>query len=323
MKLLFDKEGQDPSDEMKDLLGFIDADIDFGKIKPDVITATNDLVQLIGKDMYDGVVEKYLADEIEDEQAQEAADYLVYVTRYPVAINAYMLFAPNNDIAHTNNGRKMRQDENQKLPFEWMIDKDNEAMAKRYYRALDDMLRHYETLDAWKETEAYKDLHKLFITTTDQFDDHFTIGNRYILIKLMPGIRQCEQRSILPRIGRVRFDALKAKLQGAEDLDESEKELLELIREACVFHSMAWAMTRLSVTIFPDGVLQAYTSDRDTVQIKRPAQKLETQAAKKAFEADAAAALLRIEEFVKPVPEPGTQEPPLKHLDVGDHHLSL
>jgi hypothetical protein len=33
-------------------------------------------------------------------------------------------------LAHTSNGRKMRQDDNQKLPFQWMIDNDNAALEK-------------------------------------------------------------------------------------------------------------------------------------------------------------------------------------------------
>lgn len=320
MELLFDKEGADPSDELKSLLGFVDADIDFSKIKPDATTATNDLVQLIGQTMYDTVLDAY-----KDDDADEASEYLVYVTRYPVAVDAYRLFAPDMDLSHTNNGRKMRQDDNEKLPFEWMIEKNNEALERRYYRALDDMLRHYETLDAWKATEAYKKLHRLFITTTDQFDEHFRIGSRLVLLKLEPGIRQCEQREIKSRIGKTKFDALKAALTSGEELLETDKELLELIREACVFYAMAWAMLRLTVTIFPEGVLQAYTSDRDTVKIKRPAAKLETQAARQAFLEDAAAAFLKIEQHVAPVAVivPGTMQDAQPKIITGEKFISL
>jgi hypothetical protein len=49
--------------------------------------------------------------------------------------------APSNDVAHTNNGRKMRQDEGEKLPFQWMLDNDNASLEKRYYRALDDLIK--------------------------------------------------------------------------------------------------------------------------------------------------------------------------------------
>jgi hypothetical protein len=68
---------------------------------------------------------------------------------------------------HTNNGRKMRQDEGEKLPFQWMLDNDNAALEKRYYRALDDLIKFLDrsknetelttTLyTIWTNSEAFK-----------------------------------------------------------------------------------------------------------------------------------------------------------------------
>ena len=295
MKLLFAHAPNNGSTELKTQLGFIDADIDFDKIRQDVITATKDVVKIIGKPLYESILEAYRSNEMDEDQKD-----LLNLVRYPIAVRAYTLLASNNDIAHTTNGRKMRQDDNEKQAFEWMIDRDNEALAKRYYRALDDLLEHLEDLESWKQSEAFKATHKLFIRTTFEFDDHFPIDSRLVLLKLEPGIRQCEQHYILPIIGIDRFRDLKHKLQSATDLNESDKELLRLIQEACVYHSLSWAMMRLSVNIFPEGVLQAYTSDRMTTKGKLPALKSEPEAARQAFASDAAAALKKIEAFVTP-----------------------
>jgi hypothetical protein len=316
MKLLFAKDGADASDELKELLGFIDADIKFNKIKPDVITATNDIVDLIGQEMYDSIHTAYLDSDSE-------LEHLVYLTKYPIAILAYSLLAPNMDISHTNNGRKMRQDDNEKQAFQWMLDSDNEALQKRYYRAVDDLLKHLDTLGEWKDMQAYKKLNKLFITSTSEFNEYFMIGSRLILMKLVPGISQCESREILPRIGRAKFDDLKSKLQSGTDIEnEEDVQLLSLIREACAYYSLSWAMIRLSVTIFPEGVLQAYTSDRDTTQVKQPAAKMEPQAARQAFMQDASDALLRIEKLVAPVPVANCNEPLLPQIITGPNFLS-
>jgi len=316
MELLFNKPEAEKS-EIKDLLPFTDADLKFTRLKPDIITATNDLIKLIGEPMYLKIVDKY-------KEANGSASELVYHARYPIAIKAYMLYAPNNDIAHTTNGRKMRSDENEKLPFQWMIDSDNQALEKRYYRALDDLLAHLEPLQEWREKEAYKGLKSLFLNTTDQFDTHFMIQSRLILLKLQPGIKQCERDHIKPRIGQAKFDALKSALRtGTGITDENDLELLELIREACVFHAMAWAMTRLSVTIFPEGILQAYTSDRDTTQIRRPAENQEPQAARLAFIEDAANALLRIEKHVAPPAAPTTLKSIFPDIVSGNNFLSF
>jgi hypothetical protein len=82
----------------------------------------------------------------------------------------YRLHAPSNDVAHTNNGRKMRQDEGEKLPFQWMLDNDNASLEKRYYRALDDLIKfldrskeavqiNYDIYSIWTNSEAFTATH--------------------------------------------------------------------------------------------------------------------------------------------------------------------
>jgi hypothetical protein len=46
-----------------------------------------------------------------------------------IVTNAHRLNAPSNDV-HTNNGRKMRQDEGESRPFQWMLDNDNASGKK-------------------------------------------------------------------------------------------------------------------------------------------------------------------------------------------------
>ncbi|MFP9100911.1 DUF6712 family protein [Flavobacterium sp. RHBU_24] len=237
-------------------------------------------------------------------------------------MKAYMLYAPNNDVSHTPGGRKLRKDDNQVSAFEWQINKDNEALERRYYRALDDLLIALEDNEAWKESEAYKRVNTLFICTTDEFDKYFKIESRLVLLKLAPGIRQCEQDEILPRIGRERYEALKNPNAEIEN-NATYTTLLSLIREACVYYALSWAMTRLSVTVFPEGVLQSYTSDRDTVNIKQPAQKMEPQAARQAFKEDAERIFSRIEQLLAPVPEPVADNNIIPAPHAGKNYLSL
>jgi hypothetical protein len=183
-----------------------------------------------------------------------------------------------------------------------MLDRDNIAMERRYYRALDDMLEYLdENVAAWKETEAYTKTHKLFIRTAAEFDEYFRIDSRLTLLQLEPGIRQCEQNEILPRIGKDRFKALKELvLAGTEIEDEIDLQLLSLIREACAYHSLSWAMMRLSVHLFPEGVLQAYTSDRNTTKASQVPVKSEAEAARQAFASDAQTIYNKIEKLLQP-----------------------
>ena len=302
MKLLFVTIGTKGSSELKDLLGFIDADIKIKNIVPDLITATNDVIDLIGLSVYNKVLELYDEGNFDDEN-----NHIIYAVRYPIAVNAYRLFAPSNDLSHSNNGRKMRQDENEKQAFEWMLDRDNAALEKRYYRALDDLIKFLDTTDnaelkrLWINSEAYKKTHDLFIRTVAEYDSFFPIQSRLVLIKLAPGISDCEQYEILPRIGASKCKALKDALKQNTPITEAnDLELIRLIRKASVAYSMAWAMMRFSVQMFPEGVLQHVTSDRATTKGARPTLKSETEAARQAFMSDFGKVAKDIEALVAP-----------------------
>lgn len=301
MKLLFTTTGTAGNTELKELLGFIDADLKFKNLLPDIITATNDVIDLIGDEVYNKAIALY-----KDGLPEEADKPFIYAVRYPIAVNAYRLYSPSNDIAHTNNGRKMRQDENEKQAFEWMLDRDNAAHEKRYYRALDDLIKFLDkskieqetetTLyTIWSKSDAFKKTHDLFIRTVSEFDQFFPIQSRLLLLKLAPGINDCEQYEIRPRLGVDKFTSLKNKLKEDTKLTEAlDLELIRLIRQASVSYSLAWSMPRLSVNLYPEGVLQHVSSD------KASSKKSEPEEARQAFMADANKAFREIEKLLEP-----------------------
>ncbi|WP_372744276.1 DUF6712 family protein [Lutibacter sp.] len=289
MKLLFNSDDTLATAELKELLGFIDADIKFANIRSKIITATNDVIAVVGKEMYDLAVLEY-------EKAPEAENKnkdLIFSMRNPIAIQAYRLFAPHNDLSHTNKGRLNRLEDKEKTAFEWMIDKDDKALEKSYYRAMDDLIMYLESsIEAWEETEAYKKTHSLFISTANEFDDIFPIGNsRLLFLKLAPGIRRCEDNNIKARIGEALYTSLK------ED-PSTNKDLVKKIKEACVYSSMAWAMRRLSVQLFPEGVLQGFVSERMTINAKKAPEYNEPYAVAHYFEADAKEIFKEIETII-------------------------
>ncbi|MFA9191149.1 DUF6712 family protein [Flavobacterium sp. FZUC8N2.13] len=329
MKLLFQTTGTG-STELKSLLGFIDVDLKIQNLIPDLITATNDVIDLVGEEVY-----KKATDIYSDTTISEDDKPFIYAIRYPIAVNAYRLFCVSNDISHTNNGRKMRQDENQKQAFEWMIDRDNAALEKRYYRALDDLMKFLDrskvddelttTLySIWTNCKAFKATHNLFIRTVADFDKHFTINSRLLLIKLAPAISDCEQYEIKPRVGSEKLNALKQALKENTPItDAKDLELIRLIQKASVSYGLAWSMTRLSVQLYPEGVLQHVTSDRATTRGAKPTLKNETQEARQAFESDFDKVILEIERLVAPAPTIDECQPINPEIIYGDKFMSL
>lgn len=327
MKLLFNiQDKETSSDEIKAHLGYVDADLSFKNLMPDIITSTNDVKKLIGKEVYDLVHQHYtdgLVEGVYEYDYEEYKDLILRGTRYPILVKAYSLFAPTNDLSHSNDGRTVRGGENTKAPWQWQIDEDNKAQEKRYYRALDDLIallddskpEGYDALPEeeqkatlyykWTNSEAYKLEKSLFINNVDEFNKIFHIESRLLLIKLSNGMSECERKEILPRIGKEKFTALKTS-PATEPVDI---ELMVLIKEACAFYSLAWAIPRMSVTIFPEGVLQYQVSDRTTTQAKKPALLNEHELARQAFADSANSRLIDIENLLKPIPEPTTTEP--------------
>lgn len=309
MNVLFNREGDaKASTELKELLNFIDVDIHYKKIKGDILSATREVIDLVGRDIYNIAYNDYNSKE-------DAKTQLVYYMRYPIAINAYRMFAPNNDIAHTSNGRKMRQTDNEKQAFEWMIDRDNEMLERKYYRALDDLLHYLEENEAeWKESDAYKKLQESIFKTTDEFNEHFTINSRLLLMKLQPGIKQCLRNEIKVRIGA---DVLQNLLSG----EPENEELYYEVKQACACYAMSWAMPRLSLQLFPQGLLQNYVGDSLTTQAKQVPAGNYLSYAKEYFDKDFKQAVSNIETILKAA-EPFDETEMINEFFSGKNYLS-
>ena len=312
MIAIFNKNNNS-SAELKEFIPYIDKDFKFDNLIPDINTSIKELKKLIGSEILDLLVQVYAEADYTDLQKE-----FLRVVRYPIIVNAYRFYAPTNDLSHTNNGRKMTSDTSMKMPFEHMIDRDNDAQEKRYYRALDDLIDYldaqqkFETpadedeefensiYQAWTNSDNFKKSHQLFVRTYDDFNDNFPIKSRLILLMLRKGLELCETDEIIPRISKNKYDELKTKLQAAEEISDNEKKLIKYIQQGCVMYAMAWSIPRFSVNLYPEGVLQHYTSDRITSQAKKPSLNLEPQTAQAAFKLDFEKSMRQLEQFIAP-----------------------
>jgi len=323
MDLLFNK-ADNGNQEVKELLGFTDADLKYLDLESEIISATNEVIALIEQTTYDTAVTAYA---VAAPSATQLA--LIHAVRYPILVQAYRQLIPSYDLRHTTSGRKNAGETHEKAPFEWQLDRDNKAHERRYYRALDDMIHYLDAKSTvWKATDTYKATFNLFIRTTKQFDDNFPIGNsRLLLLKLAPGIKKAQRRDIKPRIGQELHDNMIKDLRGETPTGFTlDKELLDRIREALVYKAMAWAIPRYSLQLFPEGTLQAYTSDRMSTKGQKPPEKSETPATAQLFNQDAQEVYTEIEEMITilnaPEPiDPDSIEPLTPYAEEEDKYL--
>lgn len=308
MKLLFNLN-DNGSDEIKEILGFTDADLSFATLKPYIIPATDEIIKIIGQNMYTALTGIY-----ENNSASDTDLEFLQRTQFAILQDAYRNSAVDTDLAHTPNGRVNRVEEHQKIAFEWQIDRSNKQMERKYYKAVDALIKFMDNnVSGWKATDAYKSTYDLLLRTPAEFDVYFNIeGSRLLMLKLAPGIRKCERDDILPRIGKERFETLKTKLKD-NDTDFDAK-LLEMIIEASVYKSLSWGIPRLSAQLFPEGLLQVADTSRLSTTARKSIENKEAEALSGRFKKDAADAFLQIENYITSLNPVQAEIPEIKPL---------
>lgn len=305
MKLLFNKDGQG-SKEIQEILGFTDKDIKFEKLKPTIIPATDDLISLIGKPIYDIVMNIY-----EGGSASESDTEFCNRIQYVILLDAYRNFVIDNDLSHSPNGRFNRVEQNQKIAFEWQIERNNKSMERKYYKAIDALINYMDAnVESWTSSDAYKASHNLFVRLTKDFDFYFNIeASRYLFIKLCPGLRKAEQEEILPRIGKIKFDELKSKLKDNDDSYDAT--FLELIKQATVYLALSWGIPRMSAQLFPEGLLEVADTSRLSLAARKSIADNRAEALSQRFKSDAESVLLKIETHIKIINKPEIEFQPI------------
>lgn len=254
MDLLFNHTNQGQV-EIKKTLGFLDGDFTYANLEPDIKLNTPYLVDLVSQEVYDKVVAYYKDNSsvTGDEEKARHQSALEYMQLYILSM-AYLDFAPNNDLTHSNAGRVVSKDQNDTIPWDWQIQKDNSALAKRAYKALDLLfiLLDKSNWTEWTSSEAYKTANKLFVKNTNQFDAVFPINKSgQLYYRLVPFMDDFEKRSITAILSDVKVTELKE----ATTPDTNQKALLTLVNNAIVYLTMEKAYKVLPVEMFAEGLL--------------------------------------------------------------------
>lgn len=311
MELPFSKIDSEFQKEYKESLGFTDADIPLRKIKPDLRNAAEELIDLIGKPTYDSLIANSKLN-IEGATGATAPFQNVYMNelfRYSLTTISYAMFAPANDLGHTPNGRRMRSSDDEKTPFEWMMTRDDDNLQRRSFKAVDSLINYLDkNSDEWKASETFKKSHKLFVRNLKDFEPRYQLSSSLLLLKLSAGLAMCEKREIFSRIGKELFETLKTKVfyfaqepsgTTQPEITENEAKMIELIKDACCYFSLAWGIKRLQVNLFPEGVLQPVRGDRNNLKGRMVPQFLEVDQVSDLFTEDSNKALLEIENHYK------------------------
>lgn len=272
------------SKELRKLTGSWYASNDFEPIEQDIVMETEELAKFIGDD----IVEK--AQEIADKETptDEETKLLKHV-QLPIALMAVYRFFQSNNVSHDQSTRKIKVDsENEKLPWEWMLDRDDAAHLSKAQRAVDRLISFLDKSDyaEWNNSPNKKTARSLFVNNTEVFGEYYPIDNSarfyYLAVPLLREIQVVQLKPILAEDYQPLLDNFQD-----DDLSDYQIELLDYVRRAQVMATIALAVRRLNTKVLPDGIVKALKSEGQTVNATRPANVDEISYFSKRMELDA------------------------------------
>jgi len=275
--MLFNKNNNG-NEELRKLTGSYYASNDFNKIIQDIILSEEDLIKIIGQEVYDRAENFYnLTDEdlatLTDEE-RELDDSLLERVRLPIAIYATFMMYRKNDISHESSGRKVKMDpENEKIPWQWQLERDDEIQLESYYRSIDRLIDWMDVkeIPEWINTDTKKAMTKQLIKSAAEFDLYYPIDrSSRFFVMVSPFVREVERKYIRPALGKELYEKYIGIVTDPP-LSDAEKAWKEWIYPAIPLLTMSIAFRRMPLALIPFGVVRNYISQSQTMNASNPA----------------------------------------------------
>lgn len=275
--MLFNKS-ENGIDELKTLTGFMYSYNKFDNIRTDLELAQEDLERIIGAEVMELAENHYKSSNYqaaeldpipEGEPGNILLTELVNHIQLPIAYHAIHSFSQNTDISHEDSGRKVKIDaEREKLPWEWMLEKDEKAILKKAYRTTDRLIsfldKNIDLFPEWAQSAARSNIKGQFISSVDDFIYPIDNSRRFLII-IRPFIDEAERKHISPVLGDTLYQDIKTAL-GSEEGYTDTNGLLPLIRVPLSLFAMSIAVDRLALQVLPEGVFQNLIDLKNTVK---------------------------------------------------------
>lgn len=267
--MIFNKNNNG-ADELRELSGNYYANNKFDNMPGYIMLATAELKMIIGTLVYNLAETAYHSTDV-----TPANIGLVPYVQLPIAILATFNMYRQNDVSHEDSGRKVKIDaNNEKIPWQWQLDKDDEMQLDKYYSSVDALIDYLDgaNLNEWKNSEFKKATKTLLINTAQKFDRYFPIGGSgRIFILLLPFLRETELK-LKRQFGTdwARYLTAEATESGSGssgvglgDPENNDAEVLEYLLPAIPLLTMSVAVQRLPLGVIPQGVVRNFSSRSD------------------------------------------------------------
>lgn len=248
---LFNRDGLG-SEELVNVLGLIDRDLEFTKWEPILPLATKELVSIIGPEPVAALDAYYREDTKTQADADKDWDEALRLAQQAIAMFAWIKVIPTLDAQHSTAGRGKHLGENEHGMTAVQEFKDEENIRSMAYQAVDALVAEMEekAFSWWTTSKKHQQLQTLLIRDKDTFDEFFVIGSHRLFLTLIPMIREVQDAYLVPILGYQRMSAL---LDGTSDLPAN---ILPMVQRPLALLAMKRAVERLPIEVLPDGIVQ-------------------------------------------------------------------
>lgn len=235
---LFNRDGNG-AQELNTLTGFYYASNDFRNISGEIDFATREIASMVGREVMKSAADAY--------QNGESNDLVTHLQR-AIASLAVCRYVKQTAVSHEDTGRKVKVDEGDKMPFEWMLDRDDRALREKYYRSLDALFGYLEeeNTDEWKSSQQKKMLDESIVKTLFDFERVYPIENSYYtFFMLLPLIVEAQDTILKPKVGD----------EWAQRVKQNSAVALRVV----VLNAVCIAATRWSIEVFPLSIARRFS----------------------------------------------------------------
>ncbi len=281
---------QAAADEVRLLTGNYYANNSFERLQTDWILAQEEVVKIVGAEVMNRALAYYHSDayipftsgsSASGSGSEDTIDgELVHYLQVPIAFLATHNYYQSNMVSHEDTGRKVKiNDQNEKMPWEWMIDRDDLAQLRKIHGTIDRLLVWLEdkSITQWIDSAQRIATRQLFVNTTAIFQATYPIDQspRFFYTVLAFNL-EVQTRIIKKAIGSELYQALLTYWTNFQTIDEGSSslssglpgsesseyydELIALIQKVIPLFTMTIAARRLSLSVLPYGVVQQFQS---------------------------------------------------------------
>ena len=263
--MLFNLDDRGPQ-ELQQLTGIYLASNDFSVIASELADATNAVAALVGAAVIEAAEKGY---KYGDQTP------LTFAVRKAVAVLAVSRHTRNNLLTHGDNGAKIVADQNEKIPFEWMVDRDQQAQQERWYRSMDALYKVLEDTEetSWMDSDIRKRYKASIVRSLQEFEQVYPVDGSYYVYYMLQNLVIEAQPKIRRMVGAEVWDAMVG-----DSPQELHKALLPLCRRYAILSALITAVRRWNLEVFPIAIARRFAPTYQGNRSSRVALKEEMDA---------------------------------------------